>query len=414
VHCELATGYHLFVLQFFLLCGLCARNRGDDFPETYWHQLEKMFEFVAALAEGGRVPVFGDCDDGYVVDLDGNPGDARVLLAVGGAIFDRADFMALSGGVNEPAFWLLGEDRCRQIENDRVEPLATHLASRAFRDSGYYILQCGHRESRDRISATFDCGALGFGTIAAHGHADALSFTLRVGGRDVLVDPGTYDYFSFREWRDYFRSTRAHNTISIDGREQSDANGLFLWGRRAHARCLLWENSGIRTIVIGEHDGFQGCSNPATHRRTLCLDAKSSELEILDEICAARPCQVQFQLHFSESCDVEAMPENRFRVELGGQTVFVHCDARLGVSLARGQTSPILGWVSRTYHQKSPATTLIGVCSIDGSVELRTRIVVCPARRALEDAMDHQRFTNYGRRPMAATGQKNASLSRRP
>ena len=87
----------------------------------------------------------------------------------------------------------------------------------------------------------FDCGELGFKAIAAHGHADALSFTLRAFGSDVFVDPGTYDYFSYSAWRAYFRSTSAHNTLAVDGRDQSVMLGPFLWGARAQARCIAWE-----------------------------------------------------------------------------------------------------------------------------------------------------------------------------
>ena len=59
----------------------------------------------------------------------------------------------------------------------------------------------------DRLSVLFDCGELGFKSIAAHGHADVLSFTVRAFGEDLLVDPGTYDYFTFSGWRLYFRGT---------------------------------------------------------------------------------------------------------------------------------------------------------------------------------------------------------------
>ena len=40
-----------------------------DFPPRYWERVEKMLEFAAILAEGGPLPMFGDCDDGYVLDL---------------------------------------------------------------------------------------------------------------------------------------------------------------------------------------------------------------------------------------------------------------------------------------------------------------------------------------------------------
>ena len=49
-----------------------------------------------------------------------------------------------------------------------------------------------------------------------HGHADALSLVLNVGGTEILKDPGTCVYNGSPEWRDFFRSTHAHNTIVVD------------------------------------------------------------------------------------------------------------------------------------------------------------------------------------------------------
>src|SRR6185436_14954164 len=154
----------------------------------------------------------------------------------------------------------------------------------AFDDSGYYLLQWGRRQSRDRVSVVFDCGELGFGAIAAHGHADALSVAVRAGGVDLLVDPGTYDYFSFPAWRQYFRSTRAHNTITVDGHDQSELLGSFQWGRRASARRLDWRPRPGGGAVAGEHDGYRRLPSPVTCRRSLDLDRPSRMLTITDEI----------------------------------------------------------------------------------------------------------------------------------
>ena len=80
-----------------------------------------------------------------------------------------------------------------------------------------------------------DGGPQGFLSIAAHGHADALSIEVRHDGVDLLVDPGTYCYHGEPEWRSYFRSTRAHNTIEIDGEDQAHEAGPFMWAEHADA-----------------------------------------------------------------------------------------------------------------------------------------------------------------------------------
>ena len=90
---EQAVGYHLFVLQFFLVAGLVAGWTGDDFPEAYWDTLEKMFEFIGVLSEAGEsIPMLGDCDDGYVLDLGCKHHDFKAWLSVGAALFKRSDF----------------------------------------------------------------------------------------------------------------------------------------------------------------------------------------------------------------------------------------------------------------------------------------------------------------------------------
>jgi uncharacterized heparinase superfamily protein len=367
---EQALGYHLFVLQLFLVAGVVVRRSGDDLPSAFWGRVEKMLEFLAALAEGGdALPMFGDCDDGYVLDLGTGPGDARGWLAVGAALFGRADFKRLARDRSEPVAWLLGPAGLASL--DRLAPAAPQsLAARSFPDSGYYLLQSGNQERDDRISVLFDCGELGFGSIAAHGHADALSVTVRASGRDVLVDPGTYDYFSFPAWREYFRSTRAHNALVLDGADQSAMLGPFLWGRRARARCVAWRPAaaGGALAVVGEHDGYMRLPDPARHRRTLELGPEARRLAIRDDVIAEGRHDVAIYFQLAEDCVLHGGAGNRFDLELGGARMTLRIDARLTVERFRGSEAPIAGWVSRGYHRKRPSTTLVARGRSEGSV----------------------------------------------
>jgi len=377
---EQALGYHLFVMQFFLIAGIVARTTGEDFPAEYWSRLEKMFEFTAALSEGGNnLPMFGDCDDGYVLDLGGERGDVRPWLAVGAVLFERPDFKAGSGGYSEAARWLLGESGRARFDAVKSPESGPRIVSRAFPGTGYYLLQCGGPGAGDPVSVVFDCGDLGMGPLAAHGHADALSFTLRAFGRDVLVDPGTYDYFSFPRWRQYFRSTRAHNTVVIDGQDQSEMLGPFMWGERAKARCTAWEPMSRGGKVGGEHDGYTRLADPVVHRRTLELDGPGRQLTVRDEILARGRHGVELYLHLAEDCRAREVSANRFEVAVGPGSVTVELDPRLSVRVLTGSEDPIGGWVSRGYHRKAPGTTLIGRCAADGAAALVSRIVIARA-----------------------------------
>ena len=206
--------------------------------------------------------------------------------------------------------------------------------------------------------------------------ADALSFTLRAFGTDVIVDPGTYDYFSFPAWRAYFRSTRAHNTLVVDGLDQSVMLGPFLWGAPAPARCVLWEPSVDGDRVIGEHDGYRRLTDPVLHRRTLSLDPESRVLTIRDDIVAQANHDLAWYFHLAEDAAVSAGHPNRYRINVPGGTVMLEVDLRLAVDTLTGSEDPIGGWVSRGYHRKVPTTTLIarGRCDGDSSFVSRVNI----------------------------------------
>lgn len=114
--------------------------------------------------------------------------------------------------------------------NDGTLDLATRLdlplpqeGLSLFADTGYAVLR------RGGIWLAFDCGPPAPPYLPAHAHADALSFQLWLDGEPVVVDPGMPTYESGPE-RDWFRGTRAHSTVSVDGRDQFELWGAFRSG----------------------------------------------------------------------------------------------------------------------------------------------------------------------------------------
>ena len=368
---EQAFGYHIFVLQFFVISGTISRVIEQDFSKDYWLRLEKMFEFAAGMGESGYYfPLFGDCDDGYVLDIGDNPRDIRQWLEVGAALFDREDFCTEKkhSGLLK---WLPGD-----IENNNKKKNEIKCTSKAFEQTGYYLLQYGKSDSNDCISVVFDCGPLGMGSLAGHGHADALSFTLRAFGKDIFVDPGTYDYFSYPDWREYFRSTQAHNTIVVDEENQSEMLGLFLWGRKAQAKCLCWEPSDKGGIVSGEHNGYSCLDDPVIHKRTLELDGMERILIIKDEIVAHKEHTISLYLHMDEHCKIMPLGANKYKIETGQKNLEISLDSAFQIELYKGSENPNLGWISRGYHQKKESTTIVGNCSCDGNSTLVSKIYI--------------------------------------
>jgi hypothetical protein len=148
------------------------------------------------------------------------------------------------------------------------------------------------RDNSNRVLIGVDHAPLGFGHIAAHGHADALSFQMMVDGQMVFTDPGTYIYHSDLPARNAFRKTVNHNTVELGGRDQSEMLGAFMWGRKAKGKCESWtQENDLETLVIS-HDGYK----PVIHTRKFEWDKAKLELCIADTFSAPSKFVASFVL----------------------------------------------------------------------------------------------------------------------
>ena len=373
VNREQSTSYLQWTFDLLLLPLLAARANGESFPEAYSSRLESMLEFLASVMDaGGNVPMLGDADDGFVVRLDPSRSFCRYrsLLATGAILFGRPDFKAKARALDDKTRWLLGreaDDRLHALGEPREVP-----PRRAFPDGGYYILG-NDFETPDEIRVVADAGPLGYREIAAHGHADALSFTLSLGGEEFLIDPGTYAYHTQPEWRAYFRGTGAHNTVRIDGRDQSEPGGSFMWLRKANARVSAWMSSADQDFLEASHDGYTALEDPVLHRRRLVLDKRARTLVVEDYLEMRGFHDVEIFLH--------GAPEAR-AVEIAGGASLLRSGRAVNVrwpdlagsraEILRGSTAPIAGWVSRRFDRREPAPTLVWRARLGGDCVLRT------------------------------------------
>ena len=376
VNREQAVSYQQFCFDLLLLPLLAARANGRPFSSAYAGRLERMLEYVASIMDvKGNLPMFGDADDAYVVRLDPKPGFCRYrsLLATGAILFGRGDFKSKAGGLDDKTRWLLGAQGTQVF--DAIDPRGAQLpVRREFRDGGYYIL--GDRfETSGEVRLVADAGALGYQTIAAHGHADALSFTLSMGGDEVFVDPGTYAYHTQSEWRAYFRGTAAHNTIRVDALDQSVPGGNFMWLRKAAARCTRFDTSEERDLFEGTHDGYTRLADPVTHTRRIVLDKGSRTLEVEDTLAMKGEHEVEIFFHLGEKALVRPI-DGGFEIRVGARNVRIRWpeDVTGESALFFGSVDPKAGWVSRGYDMKVPAPTLRWRARISGDRVLRTRV----------------------------------------
>ncbi|HEX7466427.1 MAG TPA: alginate lyase family protein, partial [Usitatibacter sp.] len=376
VNREQAVSYQQFELDLLLLPLLAARANGADFPPAYVARIEAMLVYLASVIDsGGNVPMFGDADDGFAVRLDPRPGFSRYhsLLATGAILFGRGDFKAKAGALDDKTLWLFGagaRDAFAKIDTAN----ARLPVRREFPDGGYYILGCDF-ETGDEIRLVADAGALGYREIAAHGHADALSFTLSMAGEEFLIDPGTFAYHTEAEWRAYFRGTSAHNTVRVDGRDQSQQGGNFMWLRKARAGCSQWITSAGEDVFEGWHDGYTALADPVMHRRRIVLDKTTRRIVIEDTLQMEGEHEVEIFLHAHEKCAV-SMGTGGTRLARGDRALDIRWPKVRAATtqMLHGSESPIGGWVSRAFDRKEPAPTLVWRARLSGNQRLRTEI----------------------------------------
>ncbi|HVF16244.1 MAG TPA: alginate lyase family protein [Steroidobacteraceae bacterium] len=375
---EQAFSYQQFVLDFALIAGLAARASQHDFSAEYWTRIERMIDFIASMMDANNhMPMIGDADDGYVVSLAANPqhDNYQSLLATGAVLFHRSDLARKAGVCDDKTSWLLGRAGQRTFDALLAKAPLRYTGSRAFVEAGYYLL--GDRyETPDEVRMVVDAGPLGYLSIAAHGHADALSFVLSVGGEEVLIDPGTYAYHTSPEWRRYFRGTRAHNTILVDDRDQSDQSGNFMWSRHANARCLEFLDELPVQRFVGDHDGYRALRDPLTHQRKIEYDAQQRKFTVEDTLDCKSKHTVRLHWHCSEHLQPIATDKevclytDRHRVRIIAER------APDRVLTYRGGTDREGGWVSRGFGRKQPTTTIGWESLIEGRTVIRTDIYV--------------------------------------
>lgn len=343
---EQAFSYHIFTLEFFLLCMAESKQQKDTFSETFMDRLQAMLKVMPQVTDcGGNLPMYGDGDEGRAVQFH--------------AFEARRDGWLLDWGRDLVPFDQVGD----------VVPES--VGTTFFDDAGLCVIRSATRCNKE-IFLMSDVGPHGFLSLAAHAHADALSFVLSVDGLPMLVDPGTYAYHTDEHWRGYFRSTRAHNAVMVDGLEQSKAGGTFLWTRQAETHVHAWEPSENGARVDASHNGFAAVGVEC--RR--CLSLTRQTLTVEDQLMGSGCHDIEIRFHTHPDCQVEVTNENRIKIKRKEIILDLTPPTNLSIRLARGELSA--GWYSPRFGIKQEATTVILSQASAPLTTFTTRIEINP------------------------------------
>lgn len=188
VHFELSPMYHNIILEGLIKTYVALKEYGYSAYELKKY-IQSMLDAAWSMEESiDRLPLFNDCGNNV----------AKSLSAL------------VSAAENH-----LG-----------IHPTYKSM----FPDAGYYIFKSGDWK------LIVDAGQPGPTYIPGHAHCDALSFELYKKGEPVVTNCGTYAYQSSK--RNVFRQTGSHNTVMINGNEQSELWATFRMARRCSVRVI--------------------------------------------------------------------------------------------------------------------------------------------------------------------------------
>ncbi len=357
VDAEQAIHYQAFVTEALLLLLLVSRRNQVELPVEIESTVQRMCGFLRSIIDSkGNVPAIGDSDDGHILNMAGHPINSYLfLLHTAAVVFNKSEFKVPGFDFNEHAYWLLGSagiGKYRELETGEPH------ASECFKHGGYSVLRSGKGYSERVI--VFYHAPLGYGSLAAHGHADALSVTLSVGGYPVLTDPGTYIYNVQRKWRDYFRKTQNHNTICLDNKDQSKIEGPFLWSHKARSQLHLFCSCESKDEVIASHNGYL----PMRHQRRIRF-FKPDLIVINDSVYSGSRVPVETTLNFHKDLGVEPQTNGAIAVTPGQDKVFIYLLSDCGIEVGLRDA-----WASYQFASMVPVKQLKGKGYINGRSEI--------------------------------------------
>jgi hypothetical protein len=369
VNKEQAFYYHLWVLEYLLFVRMVAVRSGRDFSDEFTRRIMAMARFLEDVSpDGGEPPQVGDADDGFVTRFEPEWPESpyRELLDAVTGVFNGAD---VAGG--QKAFWYRA---MMPVDGGGRPGLDWRRSYPVSYPQGGYVVIGGAG-----CHVVFDAGPLGYLGIAAHGHADALSFCLAVDGEWWLVDPGTYAYHSAPEWRSFFRGTAAHNTIRVNREDQSQIAGPFMWLRKANAWIDDLSEVGNIQKVSAHHDGYDSLG--VVHRRELQFSESEGQLDVIDRLQGGDEQKkfAEIYYHFAPEVDIKPGPVDHCWTatwEGRQKRLLIYTDPCWNYAVVKGGTNPVAGWYSPALEEKIPSNTLRGEAPWSASLTSTTKIVI--------------------------------------
>ena len=332
---ELSPGYHSVIPNDYRHILTLFKRVGEEPPAFVKAGIEKAFAMYPRLSRPDRkLPALNDSNE---VDL------VREMQSASALYPGREDFRWFATGGAKGA------------APDYLSCVFPYAGAAVFRSSW----------ATNAVWGYMDCSPFGRG----HQHEDKLNVLISAYGKNMVVEPGNYAYDT-SDMRRYVISTRAHNTILIDGREQFTRR-KYEWrpediSKKADldwfstpavdaARASFTAGYGFSSDVTSAYFHKQGDVVPpndmTVHTRTLVffkgIQGLSPFFVVVDRLVAPDSKERAYESLWHLEKSELLIDGTRFTADFGGGIGLfaAFSDATAGIADMKGTKSPYQGWM---------------------------------------------------------------------
>jgi hypothetical protein len=371
VYFEQSAWYQSYTVDFYVLGVQWARLAGLPVPGDLLERIRRAAVALRAVTRpDGTIVRLGDDDGGRTLPLTTAPfGDMTDSLWRAAHLLGDHSFLPPATGGRDALLWLEGP-----AAFDAMIGLEAGDASRTgiALTHGGWLTQVETADAAEHDHwLVLDAGPHG-ALSHAHSHADALTIDLSVHGVPILIDAGTGAYVG--PLRRQYRSTAAHNTVTVDGRDSSEQGTSFSWQTATDSVIDGFGTVGGVSYLAAHHDGYRRLDDPVRHHRTILRFHRHYWL-MFDTLDAAASHQAWLTLQAAHGVRVEQRAPHLFAMsatQLGvNVTLHVATDPRLATSIETRTVSPAYGFEHKATALIAGATVATGttLCTVMGSAD---------------------------------------------
>lgn len=363
---ERSPMYQTIVLQDYLEVIHVLQINDRQIPSWVRDRLRRMGDFLfSVLHPDGEISLFADSAFGIAYKPLDVLAAAEHLLYVPGR-WEGAAPGPFSSLVDVPPAGTPGR--------------SAYVAQTSLPATGYYSFLNGQKGDKMIV----DGKPMGPDHLPAHGHCSLFSYELSIAGARFIVDSGVQEYEA-GAWRDFWRSTKAHNCLSVDGAEQSEIWASFRVGERIRLLGVRYFQKPLSALFVGMHGGFVGQKEPTPNRRFI-VALPLRRWIVVDEVFGTGRHAIQSFVHFAPNVNCEVDSKSALLrtavCEMRLHPLFENAGAEAKIAFVNGQMEPLQGWYAPEFGEALPNPVL--EISLHSSLPARVGYLIAPAEQKCE------------------------------